>query len=146
VNPKGTPRNLKPFPRGVSGNPGGRPKKRPISDRYAELTEVLLPERDRIKHGLPKGATYGDALALSVFKAALKGRTDAAREIREAIEGKAPQRIEAGPGSQEVTLRVHYEQEKRDRSVRETEQVDDLAKGQPTAGKPACRTDVIEPT
>jgi hypothetical protein len=30
---------------------------------------------------------YGDALVLGVFEAAIEGRTDAAREIREAIEG-----------------------------------------------------------
>src|SRR5712692_4887002 len=93
----GTIENLRPpWKPGESGNFSARPKKCPISDSYAELTEVLLPEKRRIKHGLPKGATYGDALVLGVFKAAIEGRTDAAREIREAIEGKAPQRVDAG--------------------------------------------------
>src|SRR5713226_7532672 len=103
----------KPFRFTKDRNPrnGGRPKKRPISDRYEELAELVLPEKDRIKHGLPKGAMYGDALVLSMFKAAIEGRTDAAREIREAIEGKAPQRVDAGPGRQEVTIRVLYDQE-----------------------------------
>ena len=78
----------------MSGNPGGRPRKRPISDRYAELAEIELPKKDRIKHGLPEGATHGDALAIVMFKAALEGKTDAAREIREAIEGKTGQRRE----------------------------------------------------
>ncbi len=113
---KGRIENLKPWKPGESGNLSGWPKKRPISDRYAERAESPLPDKERIKRGLPKGATYGDALALDQFNAALKGRTDAAREIREAIEGKAPQRVDAGPGSQEVTIRVLYDQEKRDRS------------------------------
>ena len=82
------------FKAGQSGNPGGRPRKRPISERYAELAELRLPEKDRIKHGLPKGATYGDALVAFVFKAALEGNPYAAREIREAIEGKIGQRQE----------------------------------------------------
>jgi uncharacterized protein DUF5681 len=88
---KGAPYRFKP---GQSGNPGGRPKKRPISDCYEELAERELPEKERIKHGLPKGATYGHALAIVMFKAALEGKSDAAREIREAIEGKAAQRQE----------------------------------------------------
>ena len=63
------------------------------------------------------------------------------------IEGKPPQRTEvSGSQNRQVTIRVVYGQEKRDRFVLEAEQVDDLAKAQPTAGKPACRTDLIEPT
>jgi hypothetical protein len=89
---KGAPHRFKP---GQSGNPGGRPRKRPISERYEELAELALPEKDRIKQGLPERATYGDALAMIMFKAALEGKTDAAREIREAIEGKTRQRQEA---------------------------------------------------
>jgi uncharacterized protein DUF5681 len=88
---RGAPYRFKP---GQSGNPGGRPKKRPISDRYAEMAERELLEEDRIKHGLPEGATWGDALASVRFKAALEGKTDAAREIREAIEGKTGPRQE----------------------------------------------------
>jgi Family of unknown function (DUF5681) len=42
---KGAPHRFKP---GASGNPGGRPKKRPISERYEELAELELPEKERI--------------------------------------------------------------------------------------------------
>jgi hypothetical protein len=94
MNPKGTPKNLKPFEAGKSGNPGGRPRKRPISGRYAELAEMELPEAIRQTLRLEKGATYGDAVAMGQVRPAIKGRPDAAREIREAIEGKATQRIE----------------------------------------------------
>jgi hypothetical protein len=77
-----------------SPNPGGRPKKRPISGRYAEMAETELPEDIRRVLRLPKGATFGDAIAMGQARAAIKGKTDAAREFREAIEGKATQRIE----------------------------------------------------
>ena len=77
-----------------SPNPGGRPKKRPISDRYHEFAEQLLDERARIALGLPKGATNADALTIQQFRAGFKGNTPAAREIREAIEGKSTQRLE----------------------------------------------------
>jgi hypothetical protein len=72
----------------------GRSKKRPISDRYAELLELPVPEKERRKHGLPEGATYGDALAVATFNRALEGQPDAIREIRESIEGKSSQRKE----------------------------------------------------
>jgi hypothetical protein len=94
MNRKGKPENLKPFQPGQSGNPGGRPRKRPISGRYAELAETELPEALRKELSLPKGATYGDAIAMGLVRAAIKGETGAAREVREAIEGKATQRIE----------------------------------------------------
>jgi hypothetical protein len=82
------------WPKGVTGNPGGRPKKRPVSERYAIIAELPLPDSIRRKMGLPVGATYAHAGALGIFLAAIKGRPGAAREIREAIEGKASQRIE----------------------------------------------------
>lgn len=88
-----------------SPNPGGRPKKNPISDRYAELAETPLPENIRKIMKLGRGATYADALALSQFQAGIKGRTEAAREVREAIEGKASQRVHiSGPTSAPLTI------------------------------------------
>ena len=77
-----------------SADSGSQSKKRPISDRYAALVELPLPEKERRKHGLPEGATYGDALAVVMFNRALEGQSDAVREIRESIEGKSSQRKE----------------------------------------------------
>jgi hypothetical protein len=89
-----------------SPNPGGRPRRRPISDRYAAIAELPLEENIRLAMKLPEGATYGDAVALSQMRAAIKGKTDAAREVREAMEGKATQRVElAGPDSLEDEIR-----------------------------------------
>jgi len=84
------------FKPGHSGNPGGRPKKRPISDRYEACAEEPLPDDLRRIMKLRKGATWGDAVAISQYRAALKGKPDAAREIREGIEGKATQRLDSG--------------------------------------------------
>ena len=92
---KGRIENLRPpWKPGESGNPSGRPKSRPISDRYQACAEKRLPEDLRMMLKLKKGATYGDAVALAQFRAAIKGKSDAAREVREAIEGKATQRLE----------------------------------------------------
>ena len=41
--------------------------------------------------GDPEGRTYAQLIAEGQCKAAIKGKTDAAREIREALEGKTPQ-------------------------------------------------------
>ena len=93
----------KGFTPGRSGNPSGRPKRQPISERYATIAELPAPgyllsalklseaEKQAIK-------TYGDALALSQFRAGIKGKTDAAREIADRVEGRSRQAVEvSGP-------------------------------------------------
>ena len=91
LTPEMETRKWKP---GESGNPAGRPKKRPISERYEARAEMPLDEELRAVLKLPKGATYGDALAFAQFRSAIKGKADAAREIREAVEGRTAQRLE----------------------------------------------------
>ena len=95
---------------GQSGNPSGRPKRLPISDRYATIcgtagTDYLLAalklseaERAAIKN-------YGDALALSQFRAGIKGKTEAPERLLIAVDGKARQPIElSGPGGDLLEL------------------------------------------
>src|ERR1700730_11243615 len=101
---RGNPEKTKPFrwKKGCpSPNPGGRPRRNPVSDRYAETAERPLPEQERKKRGLEEGATWGDALAMEQVTAAARGKTEAAKEVREAVEGKARQRI-SGPDHQDV--------------------------------------------
>lgn len=102
TNPKSLA-NLRKWAPGQSGNPSGRPRKRPISDRYAEIVETVLPDDLRNAVGLPKGATYGDAIALSQARQAIKGKPEAAREPREAIEGRTSQRDHEGEGRPPIT-------------------------------------------
>src|ERR1700739_2105986 len=107
--PESRKRGLKPWPKGVSGNPGGRPKKRPITDRYYQKAEEPLSEKDCKRLKVPIGATWGDLLAQRQFQAAEKGSTNAAREIREAIEGRAPQRLEiTGPQRKVITIKIMH--------------------------------------
>jgi Family of unknown function (DUF5681) len=53
------------FRPGRSGNPGGRPRRLPISERYLETSEKRLPEEirlqleDKLKMSLPKEITFG---------------------------------------------------------------------------------------
>ena len=89
-------------------NLSGRRRDRPISDAYSEYAQKALPEELRVALHLGAGATFAQALAADLFAAASKGSVSAAREIREAIEGKADKRLSlvaSGP----VTIRVVYE-------------------------------------
>ena len=76
---------------------------------YAELAQKALPKELRMELHLAEGATYGDALAMVLFDAAIKGSIPAAREIREAIEGKANQRPKP-VGAEGFDVIVTYEQ------------------------------------
>ena len=78
---------------GQSGNPSGHPRKLPITDRYASVAELPVPDNllSALELSEPeKGEikTYGDALALSQFRSGIKGKTDAAREIADRLPGR----------------------------------------------------------
>lgn len=112
---------LKPFKPGQSGNPGGRPKKRPITDEYFALTNKAIPEKLRKKLQkkwgieLEKGITFAQMNALRRSLDALEqGGHTSSKEIREAIEGKAPERLEiSGPERKEITIRILHDRKKR---------------------------------
>jgi Family of unknown function (DUF5681) len=92
---------LKPYhwQKGQSGNPSGRPRK-PITEAYAEIAEQKYPND-------PEGRTYAQLIAEGQCKAAIRRKTEAAREIREALEGKTPAAIGDGGESMSVTLNVN---------------------------------------
>ena len=84
----------KGFMPGQSGNPSGRPSRRLMTERYQGLMEQPLPEELKVALKLQPGATYGDAIVLAQARAALKGKTEAAREITDRVDGKARQQVE----------------------------------------------------
>src|SRR6516225_2942455 len=63
-----------PWKPGESGNPGGRPKTKPITDAYLRMLD-------------PKTA---DRIAAAMLTSAENGSVKAAVELREATEGKLP--------------------------------------------------------
>jgi hypothetical protein len=102
----------KGFLPGHSGNPSGRPKRQPMTERYAAIAELPVPdyllaalklseaEKSAIK-------TYGDALVLSQFRAGIKGKTEPAREIADRLEGRARQAVEVS-GAEGKAIDVQF--------------------------------------
>jgi hypothetical protein len=81
------------FKKGTSGNPGGRPRRRVLSEAYAAQLELEVPKEVRVAMKLKEGATWADAIAVGLTRRAVRGGHEAARELREAVEGKAVQRL-----------------------------------------------------
>jgi hypothetical protein len=106
------PESLKPYrwQKGQpSPNPGGRPKKAPISEAYAHHVLEPLPDEIRLKLKLQKGATWADAIALGQLRSAVKGNTVAAREIADRVEGRVtlPMEVET-PEDTQLRIVVQY--------------------------------------
>ena len=78
----------RPWPKGTSGNPGGRPRKNQA------LSELLRVELDK-----PGSAnkTKGQLLAAKLVDLGLAGDVRAIREIFDRVLGKPPQTMTFGP-------------------------------------------------
>jgi hypothetical protein len=91
------PHQFKP---GQSGNPGGRPKKQPITDYLIDQLDQPIPEVMKVK--LPPifvevygtEATFGQVLAFKLVAQGLKGDMQAAKEILDRVEGKVTKKLE----------------------------------------------------
>ena len=73
-----------------SPNPGGRPRKAPISDAYLQMIGQRLPDETRRALRLAKGSTWAHAMAAGQLRSAVKGNTPAAKEIADRVEGRVP--------------------------------------------------------
>lgn len=111
-------RNLKPIQPGEIRNPRGVNRKRPVTESYWELSAEPVPLAIMKKFNkgcgaklLRPGDTWARAVAMRVaYDAAIEGLVAAARELREAIEGKSPQRLEIKqPPRTEVTFRIVHD-------------------------------------
>jgi hypothetical protein len=93
-----------------TGNAGGRPKKRPLTDEYFADLERPMPPKMCKKLDLPIGSTFARGHARQRNLDGLEsGGYLASKEMREAIEGKAPIRLEIqGTERKEVTLEVIF--------------------------------------
>lgn len=119
---------------GQSGNPGGRPRKKPITDAYLQLLESIDPKDNKLKRTIAQ--RIAQAMADQVIK---KGSVAAAVELADRVEGKVAQKQEhtgadGGPmvfeslGSrQEVEVKIamllQQAQERKTESVRQASPV-----------------------
>ena len=78
--------NLKPFQRGTSGNPRGRPKSLTLSEALRLQLAEMMPDADE--------RTYAEEIARVLCTEAAKGNVQAAREIADRTEGKPKQSID----------------------------------------------------
>lgn len=79
---RGRVENLKPWKPGQSGNPEGRPKKRPITEIYEE---ILADPKNR--------ASLKDQIINTITSRGMAGVLER-REMKESIEGKVTQPVE----------------------------------------------------
>jgi|GEM_PF-4850829 len=86
-----TSQNLRPFPPGVSGNPGGRPKRKPVTLALEKMADTPLPKNilTPLKQRGFKGKTWAEATAFGMYVRAVRGDVQAAHEIADRLEGKA---------------------------------------------------------
>jgi hypothetical protein len=113
--------NLKPFPKGVSGNPAGRRKgQKNISTVLAEMLKKIFPDAEiDLGHGdnaalrqlLGKSKlTNADAIAARIILKALKGDAWAIGELMDRTEGKVKEKVElTGENGGPVAVSVAFE-------------------------------------
>lgn len=83
MNPNPKQENLKPFKKGQSGNPAGRPK---LPDLKEAIAKILSEEKD--------GHTALEAILAALRAKASKGDVRAAQELLDRGFGKAKQLID----------------------------------------------------
>lgn len=76
------------FKPGQSGNPGGRPKSKLLSEAYKKILET------EIKSGKHKGKTFAEVIAQKMAEEATKGKVQPAAEMADRVEGKPRQAYE----------------------------------------------------
>jgi hypothetical protein len=108
--------NLKPWPKGVSGNPGGRPKKKAITEELERLLEEEAPNSD--------GKTWAATVAEALLRQAAKGDVRAITELANRIEGKPAQPVAAEVGGLEGLAEAIAEGRKRVARVRDGKMAD----------------------
>src|SRR5215469_2579600 len=75
------------FKKGISGNPGGRPKSAPLSEAAREILSKPVPND-------PDGRTYAQVIAQVLADKAIAGDLRAAQELADRAEGRSRQSVE----------------------------------------------------
>jgi hypothetical protein len=89
-------KDAKPFKKGQSGNPNGRPKKIPELDKL--LADVLGEEKD--------GLTAAEAILMKLRQMAASGNIRAAEVLLDRAYGKAKQSMDVTTGGEKLNIPV----------------------------------------
>ncbi len=84
----------KGFMPGQSGNPSGRPKRKPLTDAYAALLDKPIPPDMARQLKLDESTTYAQVIAMSLVREAVKGKVQAAAEVADRVEGRVMERVQ----------------------------------------------------
>jgi len=77
--------------RGQSGNPGGKPKiHQRMSVECAARLQEPVPHEIAAELSMPPGSSWAEAVSIALMTRAATGDVSAAREVREATEGRLP--------------------------------------------------------
>jgi hypothetical protein len=111
------PEGAVPFGPHNNANPGGRPRRKPLTEAYQDRMNEKLPAAlrkvrvGRVTVTLPEGATYLDWISLGQCIEAGRGNPATAREIGDRLEGKVAQQIEL-TGNLDVFSRIEQARKK----------------------------------
>jgi hypothetical protein len=94
----------KGFMPGQSGNPLGKPKRKPLSDAYSALLGQTVPPEIARQLRISEASTYAEVVAMALLKEAVKGKVNAAAELADRVEGKITQPI-SGPDEGPIVVR-----------------------------------------
>jgi uncharacterized protein DUF5681 len=88
-----------PWPKGFCPNPGGRPKRKPLTDALARLAERKVPkDATGILQPL-RGKRWADVMAAGLASAAAEGNPAAFKEAADRLEGRVAQPITGADGA-----------------------------------------------
>lgn len=90
ANPKPIKTGLKPFQKGQTGNPNGRPKGRSLTARLRDLLDAV--ELGGV--AIPDGKQVADLLAEAIVKNALEGDHRFVATVLDRVEGKVVDKTE----------------------------------------------------
>ena len=83
-----------PWKPGESGNPGGRPRRKPLSDAYSALLGQTVPPEIARQLRISEASTYAEVVAMALLKEAVKGKVNAAAELADRVEGRVMERVQ----------------------------------------------------
>jgi hypothetical protein len=106
------------FQPGVSGNPGGRPKTKPITDELRQLLDESYACRERRF----KGQSNARVLAVRMFEIAIAGDVGAANQIANRLDGAVPVRQQlSGPDGGPIPWASYTDRTQNEKRIAELE-------------------------